>query len=271
MKMNQILIALAAISTLTVSQAGFAADSVATVNGKPIKKSWVDLITKDAIANGQKPDENMRKTIIMGLMQTELVVQDAQKQGLDKNPDFLTSQELANRKLLADVYLQEFMKKNSIADADIKAKYDQIKKNTANEKEYNARHILVKTEAEANDIITQLGKGGDFTKIAKEKSIDTANKDKSGDLGWFSRASMVKPFADAVAGMKKNAVSETPVQTQFGWHVVKLIDTRPIQIQSYDKIKPRIEQALQQEKLEQLVIDLKEKSKIDVPGITDKK
>ena len=271
MKMNKILITLAAFSTLSFAQATFAADSVATVNGKSIKQSWVDFIIKDATARGQKSSDGMRGVIINGLVDTELVVQEAQKQGLDKNPDFIANQELTNRKLLLNTYLQDFMRKNPITDADTKAKYDDAKKNATNEKEYNARHILVKTEAEAKDIIAQINKGGDFAKIAKEKSIDDSNKEKGGDLGWFSRATMVKPFSDAVVGMKKNTISDAPVQTQFGWHVIKLIDSRPVQIPPYEKVKDNIERALQQEKIEKLMLSLRDKAKIDMPGITDKK
>ena len=270
MQMNKILITLATLSTLSFTTASFAADAAATVNGKPIKQSWVDYITKDALATGQKSTETMRSNIIIGLIQTELVVQEAQKQGLDKSPDFLANQELTSRKMLLNLYLQDFIKKNPITDADTKARYEEAKKNAANAKEYNAKHILVKTEAEAKDIIAQLVKGGDFAKIAKEKSIDDVNKDKGGDLGWFSPAGMVKPFADAVSSMKKNTVSDAPVQTQFGWHVIKLVDSRPVNVPSYEKVKDNIERNLQQEKIEKLIAGLREKAKIDAAGITDK-
>ena len=270
MKMNKILIALAAFSTLSFAQVTFAAESVATVNGKPIKQSWVDYITKDAVAHGQKNSDNMRNAIINELVGSELAYQEALKQGLDKNPDVVANQELTNRKLVVNAYLQDFMKKSPVTDADTKAAYEDYKKELG-DKEYNAKHILVKTEAEAKDIITQLGKGGDFAKIAKEKSLDPGSKEKGGDLGWFTPAGMVKPFSDAVVGLKKNAVTDAPVQTQFGWHVIKLIDSRATQAPSYDKVKDGLERTLQQRKLEKMMISLKEKSKIDVPGITDKK
>ena len=136
------------------------------------------------------------------------------------------------------------------------------------QKEYSARHILVKTEAEANDILAQVRKGSDFAKIAKEKSLDPGSKEKGGDLGWFSPAGMVKPFSDAVTSLKKGEVSTTPVQTQFGWHVIKLVDSRATQVPSYDKVKDGLERTLQQRKLEKMMLDLKAKAKIDVPGVT---
>ncbi len=270
MQMNKILITLAAFSTLSFTPVTFAADSVATVNGKPIKQSWVDFITKDAAARGQKSNEGMRSAIINELVGSELAYQEAQKQGLDKGADFQANQELTNRKMLVNLFLADFMKKNPVTDADTKAAYEDYKKELG-DKEYNARHILVKTEAEAKDIISQLNKGGDFAKIAKEKSMDPGSKDKGGDLGWFSPAGMVKPFSDAVVGLKKSTVTDTPVQTQFGWHVIKLVDSRATQAPSYDKVKEGLERTLQQRKLEKMMIGLKEKAKIDVPGITDKK
>jgi peptidyl-prolyl cis-trans isomerase C len=270
MKINQLLIALAAFSTLSFAPALYAADSAATVNGKVIKQSWVDYIMKDAQAHGQKPSDDMKNAIVKNLVATELVYQEAQKQGFDKNPDFQTSQELTNRKMLSDIYLQDFMKKNPVSEADSKAEYEQYKKETG-DKEYSARHILVKTEAEANDILAQLKKGSDFAKLAKEKSIDTTNKDKGGDLGWFSPTIMVKPFGDAVTSLKKGEVTSAPVQTQFGWHVIKLIDTRATQFATYDKVKPDIENKLQQIKLQKMLLGLKEKAKIDMPGVTPAK
>jgi peptidyl-prolyl cis-trans isomerase C len=267
--MNKILIALAAFSTLSFTQATFAAESVATVNGKPIKQSWVDYITKDAVAHGQKSSDGMRGAIINELIGSELAYQEAQKQGLDKNPDVLANQELTNRKVVVNAFLQDYMKKNPVTDADTKAAYEDYKKEMG-DKEYSARHILVKTEAEAKDIIAQINKGGDFAKLAKEKSLDPGSKDKGGDLGWFSPAGMVKPFSDAVIGLQKNAVTTAPVQTQFGWHVIKLVDTRAAQVPSYDKVKDGLERTLQQRKLEKMMLGLKDKAKIDVPGAASK-
>ena len=270
MQMNKILIAVAAFSSISFSQITLAADSAAMVNGKSVKQSWVDYITKDAVARGQKPSDGMRNAIINELVGSELAYQEAVKQGLDKNPDFVANQELAERKLLVNVFLQDFMKKNPITEADKKAAYEEYKKELG-EKEYNAKHILVKTEAEAKDILAQINKGGDFAKLAKEKSIDPGSKEKGGDLGWFSPAGMVKPFSDAVTSLKKNTLADAPVQTQFGWHVIKLVDSRATQVPTYDKVKEGLERTLQQRKLEKMMIGLKEKAKIDVPGVTDKK
>ncbi len=269
MKIIPIFVAMAALTSLSMAPATFAADSAATVNGKSIKQSWVDYIMKDAQARGQKPSENMKNAIINELVGSELAFQEAQKQGIDKLPDYKISEELAQRKLLVNVFLADHMKKNPVTEADTKAAYEQYKKELG-DKEYNARHILVKTEAEANDIIAQLKKGSDFAKLAKEKSMDPGSKEKGGDLGWFSSAGMVKPFSEAVVKLKKGEVTPAPVQTQFGWHVIKMVDTRATQVPAYDKVKEGLERTLQQRKLEKLMLELKAKAKIEVPGLTDK-
>lgn len=260
MKFARTLITLAVLS---LAPSAFAADAIATVNGKPVKQSTYDLIVKDATAGGQKIDDNTKNAIINELISSELVVQEAQKAGIDKQPEFLVREDIGRRKLLTSMFLQDYVKKNPVTDADIKAAYEQYKK-AYGEKEYNARHILVKTEAEAKDIIAQLNKGGDFTKLAKEKSIDPGSKDKGGDLGWFSPASMVKPFSDVTANLQKGATSANPVQTQFGWHVIKLIDTRQAQPLAYDKLKDGLQKNLQQRNLEKFISDLHSKAKIDM-------
>ena len=260
MKFSHTLIA---VAILALSPSAFASDTLATVNGKVIKQSLYDFIAKDATARGQKIDAQVKEVIINKLIDSELVYQEAQKVGIDKQPDYIAREELARRELLTSSYLQDFVKKNPISDADTKAAYEQYKK-AYGDKEYSAQHILVKTEAEAKEVITQLGKGGNFAKIAKEKSIDTSNKDKGGDLGWFSPASMVKPFSDAVSEMKKGGVSSTPVQTQFGWHVIKLVDTRVAQPMDYDKVKDGLQKNLQQHNLEKMMAELRSKAKVEI-------
>jgi len=254
---------LIAVAILSLAPSAFAADAVATVNGKPIKQSVYDYIAKDAIARGQKVDAPVKEAIVNKLVDSEIVYQEAQKLGLDKQADYVAREELARRELLTSTFLQDFVKKNPISDADTKAAYEQYKK-AYGDKEYSARHILVKTEAEAKEIIAQLGKGGDFAKIAKEKSLDPGSKEKGGDLGWFSPTQMVKPFSDVVSNLQKGALSTSPVQTQFGWHVIKLIDTRPSQPLSYDKVKDGLQKNLQQRNLEKMMADLRSKAKINI-------
>ncbi len=260
MKFSSTLIALAILS---LAPAAYAGDTLATVNGKPIKQSIYDYIAKDAVARGQKVDGQVKQAITNKLIDSELVYQEAQKLGLDKQADYLAREELSRRELLTSSYLQDFVKKNPIAESETKAAYEEYKK-AYGDKEYSARHILVKTEGEAKEIIAQLGKGADFAKIAKEKSLDPGSKEKGGDLGWFSPASMVKPFSDVVANLQKGSISNSPVQTQFGWHIIKLIDTRTAQPLPYDKVKDGIQKNLQQRNLEKMMAELRSKAKIDI-------
>ncbi len=261
MKFTRTLIAVALLSAMS---SAFAAESVATVNGKPIKQSVYDYIAKDAAARGQKVDDQVKQAITNKLIDSEIVYQEAQKLGLDKQADYLAREELSRRELLTSTYLQDYVKKNPVAEAEVKAAYDQYKK-AYGDKEYSARHVLVKTEAEAKEIIAQLGKGADFAKIAKDKSLDPGSKDKGGDLGWFSPATMVKPFSDAVVGLKNGGVSQAPVQTQFGWHVIKLVETRTAQPLTYDKVKEGLQKNLQQRNLENMMANLRTKAKIELP------
>lgn len=232
-----------------------------TVNGKPIKQSLIDYIVKDATARGQKVDDSTRALIMNKLISSELVIQEAQKLGLDKQPDYQAKEELMRRELLVNTFIENFIKKNPVNEADVKAEYEKFKAQVG-DKEYSARHILVDTEQEAKDIIAQLAKGGDFAKLAREKSKDPGSKDKGGDLGWFSPAAMVKPFSDATVKLQKGLYTTVPVQTQFGWHVIKLEDVRDAQPPAYDKVKEALQKQLQQRNLEKLLADLRSKAKI---------
>jgi peptidyl-prolyl cis-trans isomerase C len=160
-----------------------------------------------------------------------------------------------------NVYIQDYMKNHPVSESDTKAAYEKFKTELG-DKEYSARHILVASEAEAKDMITQLNKGGDFSKIAKEKSIDPGSKEKGGDLGWFALGGMVKPFGDAVAKLQKGKTSTDPVQTQFGWHVIKLDDTRELKAPAYDKVKDNLQKQLAQRQLEKMLTDLRAKATV---------
>ncbi|MCE9633059.1 MAG: peptidylprolyl isomerase [Methylophilales bacterium] len=244
---------------LAVAMSAHAADP-ATVNGKPVKQSLLDFMVKEISASGQKVDDDMRAALVNRLIGNEVVYQEAQKSGIDKSADFQAKQELTSRELLVNTFLQDYIKKNPVDDAAVKAEYDKFKSQWGS-KEYKASHILVKTEQEAKDVIAQLDKKGDFSKIAKEKSLDSS-KDKGGDLGWFPPARMVKPFADAVVKLQKGAYTSTAVQTQFGWHVIKLEDTRDAQPPAFETVKDELRANMQKQKIVTLVNDLRAKAKI---------
>lgn len=259
MKISRITLLL--LAALSISSAAYAGDTAATVNGKPIKQSLFDFIVKDATDHGQKVDDNVREVIMSKLISSELVLQEAQKAGLDKKADYIAKEELTRRELLVNMYIQDYMKNHPVSEADTKAAYEKFKAELG-DKEYSARHILVASEAEAKDVIAQINKGGDFGKIAKEKSKDPGSKDKGGDLGWFSLSGMVKPFSDAVTKLQKGSVTAEPVQTQFGWHVIKLDDVRDMKAPPYDKVKDGLQKQLGQRQLEKMLTDLRAKATI---------
>lgn len=259
MKISSITLLL--LATLSLSPPVFAGDVAATVNGKPIKQSLFDFIIKDLTERGQKVDDNVRDVIMSKLISSELIIQEAQKTGLDKKQDYLTKEEFAKRDLLSNLYMQDYIKNHPVSEADIKAAYEKFKIELG-DKEYNARHILLGSEAEAKDVIAQLNKGGDFSKIAKEKSIDPGSKEKGGDLGWFTLGGMVKPFSEAVAKLQKGKSSTDPVQTQFGWHVIKLDDMRELKTPAFDKVKENLQKQLTQRQVEKMLTDLRAKATV---------
>ena len=238
-----------------------AADLNITVNGKPIKKNLYDFIVKDLASRGQKTDDNLNNMIVDRMIAMELINQEAEKTGLSKDVNYVLKEELARKEMLYNTFLQNYVQKNPISESDIKNAYEQYKKDLGSQ-EFNAKHILLANEQEAKDVIAELNKGGNFNKIAKDKSKDTGSKDKGGDLGWFPANSMVKPFAEALTSLKKGNVTTIPVQTQFGWHVIKLEDTRALQAPEFDKVKEGLAKTLQQKQLDKLLLDLKTKAKI---------
>jgi peptidyl-prolyl cis-trans isomerase C len=238
-----------------------AADLNISVNGKPIKKNLYDFVVKDLTSRGQKMDDNLNNMILNRMIAMELINQEAERTGLSKDANYLLKEELARKEMLYNTFLQNYIQKNPISESDIKDAYEQYKKDLGTQ-EFNAKHMLVASEQEAKDVIAELNKGGNFTKLAKDKSKDSGSKDKGGDLGWFPANTMVKPFADALASLKKGNFTTTPVQTQFGWHVIKLEDTRALQAPEFDKVKESLAKTLQQKQLDKLVLDLKAKAKI---------
>jgi peptidyl-prolyl cis-trans isomerase C len=239
-----------------------AADAAAKVNGVAIPQSKVDLLVKNATAQGQPDSPELRQRIRDELVTRELLGQEAVKKGLDKSPEIATQIELARQSLLVNAYLQEYFKTNPITDDMMKKEYEAAKTQTGG-KEYKARHILVKQEDEAKQIIAQLKKGASFEKLAAEKSEDTGSKGKGGDLDWSPPNRYVKPFHDALLKLKKGQMTDTPVQSPFGWHVIRLDDERPFKAPGFDEVKASIHQQLQNQAVQKAIGDLRAKAKIE--------
>ncbi|MEY4768506.1 MAG: hypothetical protein RL637_1145 [Pseudomonadota bacterium] len=236
-------------------------DAVAIVNGVAITKATFKTL-EDEIAT-RAPGQNFpKKQLLDELIQRELLVQDAQKKHLEQSNEVKERMKMAENSLLTQVDLQDYLKANPISDADLKAAYDkEVAKMSGTE--YKARHILVKTEEEAKAIIAELAKGAKFEDVAKAKSLDSS-KDQGGDLGWFSEGQMVEPFSKAVASLEKGKYTQTPVQTQFGWHVILREDSRAQVPPPFDSVKEQLRPALQQQKVQSLLENLRKQAKVEI-------
>lgn len=236
----------------------------ATVNGTPIGKDRVDMLLKQRAGMGQGDSPEARKAIIDQLAMQLLVSQEAVKKGLNKSSEVIDQIELTTQSILAKAFVQDYLKNNVISDDVLKAEYDTIKAKMTGS-EYKARHILVEKEAEAKDIIAKLKKDPkSFDALAKKMSKDPGSKDKGGDLGWFDPRGMVPEFGAAVAKLAKGKITETPVKTQFGYHVIMLEDSRPLQVPPFEQVKPQLTQQAQEQNLKKLLEDLKSKAKIEI-------
>ena len=226
-----------------------------------IPKSRVDAIMRVQEAQGQKDTPELRAAIRDRLITLEVLAQEATRRGLGKNPDTVAQIEIGRANILAQAYHADYIKRNPVSEDALKAEYQKIKAQMG-DKEYKARHILVETEAEAKEIIEKLKKGEKFAELAKA-SKDPGSKDHGGDLDWNLPSGFVKPFSDAMVKLEKGKYTETPVQSQFGWHVIELDDTRPTQFPDYDQVKPKLEQRLQQAMFEKAIADLRAKAKVE--------
>ena len=233
---------------------------VATVNGTPLTAR--DLAAFARLLNPQGRQLS-REEAMQSLVDRELLYQDALAKGLDKNP--IVATELLNQKrtVLSNAAVNDMLRAKPPTDAE-KRKVYQERVAGQELKEFKARHILLETEGEAKDVIAELEKGGNFGALAKSKSKDRASAENGGDLGWFNPSQMVPAFSQAAAGLEKGKYSKTPVQTQFGWHVISLDDVRKITPPSYDDIKDRLDDAVQSQHISQYLEALRGKAKIEM-------
>jgi peptidyl-prolyl cis-trans isomerase C len=236
------------------------AQNVATVNGKAIPSAKVDQMVKQVVAQGKATDSpQLRDMIKKELIGREVLLQEADKQGIGGKADVKAAIDNARQSIIINAMLADYVKKNPVTDAQIKAEYDRYKAQVG-DKEYHARHILVATEDEAKAIIAKLKSGAKFEELAKQSKDGTAAN--GGDLDWASPASYVPEFSKAMVALQKGAITETPVKTQFGYHVIKLEDVRAAKIPTMEEVKQQIADSLQQRKLAAYRDDLMKKAKI---------
>jgi peptidyl-prolyl cis-trans isomerase C len=224
------------------------AQNIATVNGKGIPASKVDQIVKQEVAQGKTADTpQLRAQVKSALIAREVMVQEADKQGYGNKPEVKAAMDNARQSIVINALLGDWVKKNPVSDEEIKAEYDKFK-STMGDKEYRARHILVPTEKEATDLIAKIKGGAKFEDLAKAHSKD-GSAANGGDLDFAAPANYVPEFSQAMVALKKGEVSAAPVKTQFGYHIIKLEDTRAAKLPTLEEVKPQVAQSIQQRRL----------------------
>ncbi|MEY5027781.1 MAG: hypothetical protein RLZ63_96 [Pseudomonadota bacterium] len=237
------------------------AQNIAIVNGKAIPTSRADALKKQLEASGRPVTPEVMGQIKEELIAREIFMQEAKKRGLDATDEYKAQLELARQSILIRTLLADVQKKSAVTDAEVKAEYDKFVKENAG-KEYRARHILVETEAQAKDLIAQISKGAKFEDLAKKNSKDTGSGANGGDLDWANPAGFVPEFSAAMTQLAKGQMTEAPVKSQFGWHIIRVDDVRDAQLPKLEDVKAQITQQLQQQKLAKFQEDLRAKAKI---------
>jgi peptidyl-prolyl cis-trans isomerase C len=264
-----ILLALAPLAqaqTATPPAAAPAAEPakpLAVVNGREIPALYGELLKDEIRAQGQPDSPQLDARVRNAVIDLELLSRAAIDKGLDKDPRLAALIDIRRKDQLVKAYLSDYLKGHPITDAEIQAVYDEAKAGAAGDTEYHARHILVKTEAEAKKMIADLGKKAKFEDLAKKYSQDPGSAKNGGDLNWADPASFVKEFSEALTKLKKGEYTKTPVKTQFGWHVIRLDDTRKAEIPPLDAVRGEIVKQLQQKRFREAVTAIRASAKIE--------
>ena len=250
----------ALIGTLVLPLAVMA-QNVAVVNGKPVPVARVDALIKTA-THGQEAPPELKAQARDQVVMREIFAQEAEKQGIPNTADYKTQLDLVRQTVLINTLFQNFIKAHPVSDAEAQAEYNKIKAEQSG-MEYHARHILVDSEDDAKKLIAQIKAGAKFEDLAKKNSKDTGSAENGGDLDWAKPASYVPEFSAALQALKPGQMTDTPVKTQFGYHIIKLEDTRTAQFPSYDEVKDKVKQQMEQVKLQEYQEKLRKAAKTD--------
>ncbi len=238
------------------------AEGRVSVNGVIIPQAYFDAMNREREAAGQASSPEMAAAIRDELVNREVLAQAAAKRGMDKDPGVAAQMRIASQTVLIRAYFEDQSKANPVTDAQLKSMYDAFISQMG-DKEYKARHVLVDTEEEAKAIIAQLGRGESFEKLAKEKSKDTGSKDNGGDLDWGPAGRYVPEFGNALRVLQKGQTTPNAIKTQFGWHVIRLDDSKDMKPPKFEDVKENLRQRAQQENISRLVQDLRSKAKVE--------
>jgi peptidyl-prolyl cis-trans isomerase C len=239
------------------------AQNIAVVNGKAIPKSRFDAMIAQIVKQGQQPrTPELEAKVKEELVLREIFAQEAEKKGIAASSDYKTQMEFARQSILIQALFADVQAKSKDSEADLHAEYDKIKAQNG-DKEYRARHILVEKEEDAKALIAQLKAGAKFEDLAKKNSKDPGSAENGGDLDWAAPGNYVPEFSEAMTHLEKGKFTETPVKSQFGYHIIKLEDTRATTFPSFEEVKPQLEQRNAQAKLAKYREDLRAKAKTD--------
>lgn len=237
------------------------AQNLATVNNKPIPKAREEAWVKQLTQQGQKDTPELRDMVKKELVRREIFLQEATRRGLPEKPEIKFQLDVQRQNALIQALMRDEVTRSPITDAQIQGEYDKQKAAATGKKEYRARHILVEKEDEAKGLIEQIKKGAKFEELAK-KSKDTGSAANGGELDWAGPDAYVKPFSDAMVALEKGKMTEAPVQSPFGWHVIRLEDVREPQFPALAQVRAQIQESLQQQRVQNFVQELEKKAKV---------
>lgn len=259
--MKPVLSVLGAVVLLSVSTWA-SAQNLAIVNGKPVPSSRATALIQQLERSGRPVDESMLEQVKDEVIMREIFMQEALKRGVAKTSNYKDQMELARQSILIRELFTEYQIKNPVTEAQMQAEYDQYV--AANEgQEYRARHILVAEEAQAKALIASIKAGAKFEAVATKESMDKGSGANGGDLDWASDSTFVPEFSDAMVKLGKGDMTNAPVQSQFGWHIIRLDDVRKATLPAFDEVKDELSQQMQQQRLSDFQNELRAKAKIE--------
>jgi len=256
--MKRLLTAVAVAATLTLPAY---AQNIAIVNGKPVPTARLDALATQLERSGRPIDAAVREQLREEVILREIFVQEANRRGIRAQPDYRAQVELATQTILIRELFNDFQRRNPVTEAAVRAEYERFVAANGGQ-EFRARHILVETQADARAIIAQIQGGASFEELARTRSIDTGSGRNGGDLDWAAPHVFVAEFSQAMVQLERGKMTTDPVQSQFGWHIIRVDDIRQATLPSMAELRPQIEQSLQQEKLMQFQQDLRARAKI---------
>jgi peptidyl-prolyl cis-trans isomerase C len=257
LKATTLAAALLALASVTAQ-----AQNVTTVNGKPVPKSRVEAILSQALQGGQPRTPELEAQARDQAVLREMFAQEAEKRGMAQSASYKEQLELAKQSILIRELFMDYQKKHPISEAEMKAEYEAVKAQNSGT-EYRASHILVEKEDEAKSLIAQIKAGAKFEDLAKKNSKDTGSAERGGDLDFANPGNYVPEFGKAMVALKKGGMTDEPVKSQFGYHIIRLDDTREAQFPDFEQVKPQVKQRLEQVQLAKFRDEIRGKAKTD--------